>query len=285
MDHPSPVRPGQPAASSARRRARALGAGALVAAVVLALLAGCGTVRAFTDLDGALRDAGFTSTRVNVAGSDPVALTVRADAPAGDSTEEGQDAAAELVWTTFPRRFDEARITIDGQSRTVTPAQLQERFGDRPAGLDDQTLGDDFDRIGIGIVLGVLVAGVLAVGIAGLVALVVVRRRRRRRPPPLVGGPPAPWAPTAGPVPPPGGWGPPQAPPVTPSPPTAPSPTAPPAPPPSAPDDPTSPAAATPPPWTPAPLSHREARADARRRGRPVRGPRPPSTQLPPGWG
>ncbi|MGI8938215.1 MAG: hypothetical protein ACR2JF_08400 [Iamia sp.] len=249
MDHLLPVRGDRTTARRVRRPAALLGA--LV--VVAALIAGCGTVQAFTDLDSALSDAGFSSTSVNVAAGDPVALTVKADSPDGDTLEEAHATAAKIIWETFPRQFDEARITIDGDRRTVTAAQLQEELGDRPAGLDEEgSLTDDVNRLGIGLLIGILLTGIAVVAIVGLVALLVVRSRRRAqgaaRP-----GPPVPWAPPVtggpapGPVPPPGGWG-------------------------------TSPAPVHAPPI-------RETRADVRRRGRPVRGPQPPEEQLPPGWG
>ena len=303
MDHPLPTR----GPSTTRTRTRGRAAALLgVLALLVALVVGCSTVEAFTDLDAALRDAGFTDTRVNVAAGDPVALTVSADAPPGDSPEEAQTAAAEVIWTTFPRRFEEARITIDGDSRTVTAEQLQEQFGDRPADLDDQgELADDVNRVGVTVVVGILLTGLVVVAVAGLTALLVVRRRRRaasstssgRRapwaPPPHLGGPPG------TPVPPPTGWGDPHG--GTAPPPSPPGPAWTPGGP--GPADPTgtgpppeqgAPPPTTPPSWAqprpgrpmPAPaMSHRQARADARRRGRPPRGPRPPDDQIPRGWG
>ena len=302
--------------TTARSRPRVA---ALVGAVLLVLggLVGCSTVQAFTDLASELEGEGFSDVSVNVAGGDPVALTVSADSPAGTGTEEARDQAAEVVWDTFPRRLDEVRLTIDGEGGTLTAAELQERFGDRPAGLEEGDLGDDVNRVGVGVLVGLLLAGVLVVATAGVVALLVVRRRRRTaarpRPPWAPTGPVPPAAgtgpPPAGPVPPPGGWtpvgGPPPAPPTGPEgppvtgapvPPGAPSPT-PDGPPPAPGDDAAAPgdAGAAPPAWwtqprptppgTVHPPSRREARADARRRGRPVRGPRPPDSQLPPGWG
>ncbi|HXH58078.1 hypothetical protein [Iamia sp.] len=291
--------------------------GAALVLVVLAVLAGCSTVRAFTDLSSELESAGFTSTQVNVSGGDPVALTVRAGAPSGDTTDEGHDAAAEIVWDTFPRRFAEARITIDGDGRTVTRAQMQERYGDRPAKLDDGgELSDDINRVGIGVLVALLGGGVLVVVVVGLVVLLVVRSRRRAagsRPgaygPPGSEMTPAPWAPRPGDAP----AGPPTGPPPEPPPEPTSGPTA-------TPTGPVPPAtgwtpappnpgwgpdherAATPPPPPPwsdpvtdgapgdgspdeAAPTPQEARAEARRTGRPVRGPRPPDAQLPPGWG
>lgn len=263
--------------------------------VILVLLGGCSTVRAFTELDDALSDAGFSSTQVNVAAGDPVTLTVKADAPSGDSTEEAHDEAARVVWESFPLRFEEARITVDGERRTVTSAVLQERFGDRPAGLEEGSLSDEVNRLGIGLVVGVVVAGLLAVVVVGVVVLLVVRRRRRAAqpvPPISTGGPP-PWAPPPeltgpgpGPTPPPGGWRP-----ATPGPPGSPGPPGPQEPPstgshpvPSPGPEALVPHQATPSPAAVAGPRIRQDRADARRHGRIVRGARPPTSQIPPGW-
>lgn len=213
-----------------RRPVRAwLAAGLLL---LMAVSAGCGTVRAFTDTIEALEDEGFSKVQVNVAGGDPVALTVKADGPPGESTDEAHRIASELVWDEFPRRFDEARISIDGDRQVLTRGQLQERFGDRPEGLDDQDLGDDVNRIGLGLVLTVLLASVLVVAVVGLVTLLLVRSSRRSPRSPSrpsarlpAGTGPAPWAPPPGagssgaapggpglpagsPVPPAGGWAP-----------------------------------------------------------------------------
>jgi len=274
---------------------------------VATIATGCGTVQAFADLTEALQDEGFSQVQVNVAGGDPVSLTVRADAPPGDSTDDGHRTAAELVWDRFPRRFEQARFTIDGDRRVVTRAQLQDRFGDRPGRLDEQgDLADDINRIGFGLVLSLLLGGVLLVAVVAVVTLVVVRSRRRtvRRPlagpfpPPTLTGP-APWAPPPGgagaadhdatppapPVPPATGWTP--APPPTDghdagSPPTAPA-----SAPTHRPPDQDQTGAWSPRPWTPPgePEPRQvESKADARRLGRPARGPRPPDSQIPPGW-
>ena len=285
MDHLPPGR--RHRGLPARRLTRlALAAGV---AVVVASLAACSTVEAFSDLDGDLRSAGFTSTQVTVAGGDPVVLVVSADAPAGDTTTEGHEQAAELIWDRFPRRFEAARLTIDDDTRTVTRAELQEQFGDRPNGLDEGgDLADEVGRLGLGLLLGVLVLGLVLVFVAGLVTLLVVRARRAARlqaaghgghPGPLAT--PVPWAPPpagpmppapspTGPVPPPAGWAP-----------AAPAPGW---------DEPRDPADPDPQPSMAAadaasePPATSEDRAERRRLGRRPRGPRPPATQLPPGW-
>lgn len=288
----------------------------IAAGVVLlvAVAGGCGTVRAFTDMTAALEDEGFDKVQVNVAGGDPVALTVKADGPPSRSTDEAHRVASELVWDEFPRRFEEARFTFDGDRRTVTRSELQQRFGDRPEGLDDQDLAEDINRIGLGLVLTLLVAGLATIAVIGLVTVLVVRSRRRspRLPPPAfppVGpGPgPAPWAPpapgssAAPPGPPPSAGSIPTTPPAWKDPPTTP-PT-----PPTAPawNDPPTVSAGRPGSDRPGPAPglepaadrssssesatdappRREGKTDRPRLGRSPRGPRPPASHTPPGWG
>ena len=254
--------------------------GTVAALIVLALaLAACSSVEPFTDLTTELGDAGFDNPSVFVLAEDPAVLTVRAGAPAGKTTAEGHDAANRLVWTRYPRRFERLRVTIDGERRDHTRAQLAEALGPRPEGLEDGSLDDDVGRLVTWTVVGLLGLGLGGLAFVGLIVLLVVRSRRRSgrsrpRPVPLH---PAPWAPAGhppagapgpAPVPPPGGWTP-----------AAPGAWAPPAP------------GATPPPpatWAPSPTASPAddlPPADARQLGRRPRGPRPPATQLPPGWG
>ncbi|QYG92026.1 hypothetical protein HC251_05965 [Iamia sp. SCSIO 61187] len=264
MAAPTHLRP--PAAT---RRARAL---LLVVAVALVALAACSTISSLSGLIEDLQDEGFTDVSANVDTSDTSVLVVSAGAPGATDVEEAQDQAAEIVWTRFPRRFEGLRVSIDGERREWTYAELEEELGARPDGLDDTELQDDFNRLAVYVVVGALVAGVVGLVAVGLIVLVVVRNRRK------AAGPPTriqPWMPPGvptGPTPPPGGWAP------APSPPTAatgPSLEKPPV--------------ATPPPsgasWsepaTPAP----DARSDARRLGRRPRGPRPDAAHTPPGWG
>jgi hypothetical protein len=289
----------------------------VVALVAVAAIAGCSTIEAFTDLSSALRAEGFTDIEVTVGGGDPVVLVVNADAPSGSTTSEALDDATEIVWTTFPRRFEVLQLTVDGERRRLGYDEIEEDLGARPARLDRTDLTDEVTRLSLGLIVGLVATVILILLVVGVVLLVVSRRRRRRGvmggPPPAgvaawappVGaagpgaqhpgwGPPTGWPPTgAGPPPP--GWFPPPGwvpPPgwAPPGPPTGPA-TGPPG---SSAGPPTGPAGPPPGPagWTPTPPAppltaeeRAEARRDARRRGRPPRGPRPPATQVPPGWG
>ncbi len=267
-----------------------------MALVTLAAIAGCSTIEAFTDLTSALRDEGFSDVEATVGGGDPVVLVVRADAPPDASTTEALDDATEIIWTTFPRRFDVLQLTVDGEGRRQDYDEIEEELGARPASLDETDLTDEVTRLSIGLVVG-LVAGVLLVAlVVGVVILVATRRRRHRG---VMGGPPptglTAWAPPVGaPGLPPQTWGPPPGPPNGPPTHWAP-PAGPPASGPPHPGQPLAPPAGALPAHTPAPPAppappltaeeKADARREARRIGRRHRGPRPPATHVPPGWG
>lgn len=176
----------------------------MLAAAVVVLLAGCGTFSTMTDLAGRLEDDGFRNVRVNFDQRNLGVLVVRADAPSGSSTEEGQEAAAKVVWDTFPRRVDAVRITIDGDGRGWTYAEMEEAFGERPDRLDRTALDDDLTRLAVTSVVGALAVGVVVLVLVGVTILLVARSRRRGR---VVGQPVQPWMPPDHrPVPPDGGW-------------------------------------------------------------------------------
>ncbi len=187
-----------------RRSQRALVAAGLCVAVALLTL-GCGTISAFVDLQSALQEAGFTDITVNIdQASGPETLLVAADAPSTMSPEEADERAARIAWTQFPRRFERLRLQLDGRDQTSTRAELERRFGPRPADLDDEELGDDVRRMGVGVLVGLAIGGVLCVGLVILVVVLVVRSQRRSR------SAPPPWAPSYGAGPPPApGYGPP----------------------------------------------------------------------------
>lgn len=138
---------------------------------------------------------------------------VQVDASTGRGLEppEGQEEIAGIVWETYPRRFDSVSVTLDDDVATFSRGQLQERFGQRAARLDEREFSDDVS----GAIRGAAIAGSigLVVIVAATIAIVVaVRRRRGRRgppPPPTAHPPGAGWAPPPPPPGPPPGWVPP----------------------------------------------------------------------------
>ncbi|MBV9921315.1 MAG: hypothetical protein JOY78_10755 [Pseudonocardia sp.] len=164
----------------------------VLAATLLLLASGCGTVRAFVDLDNELKDQGFRNVSVNVdsrSGGDT--LRVEADPPPGESVEQAGREAARIAWTTFPRRFESLLLHIGGVSMRLDRTQLTQMFGPRPARLDDKALGDDIRRLGVGLVISLAAGLVLCVGLIVLIIVLVRRssKRKRSQQPPWGGGP------------------------------------------------------------------------------------------------
>jgi hypothetical protein len=155
----------------------------LLAVVVMAaaLLAGCdlatGTVRTATEL----RDAGIHNPDLQY---DNGVARVEFD-PAGGPVEglREQQQAAEVIWRNLPFRVDRITVTARGQDsllaqRTYSRADLEARFGPRPAGLD-QSPGDIARRV----LLWASIAGLLLLVVVVLIIALVVRAVRRRPPP------------------------------------------------------------------------------------------------------
>jgi len=179
----------------------------LLAVVVaaVALLAGCdlatGTVRTATEL----QDAGIRNPNLQY---DNGVARVEFDPAAGpvEGLRE-QERAAEVIWRNLPFRVDRITVTSRDQDslfaqRTYPRAELEARFGPRPAGLD-QSPGDIARRV----LLWASIAGLLLLLIVVLIIVLVVRAVRRRPPPQPAGAwqqPPAqPWGqPGYGPPPP-----------------------------------------------------------------------------------
>jgi hypothetical protein len=179
-------------------RAGARGHLRLLAVVVaaVALLAGCdlatGTVRTATEL----RDAGIRNPDLQY---DNGVARVEFD-PAGGPAEglREQQRAAEVIWRNLPFRVDRITVTARGQDslfaqRTFSRAELEARFGPRPAGLDHSP-GDIARRV----LLWASIAGLLLLLIVVLIVVLVVRAVRRRPPPQPAGAwqqqpSPQPW--------------------------------------------------------------------------------------------
>lgn len=248
------------------------------------LLGSCSTIRVFTDFAGVLRDAGFDDVAVTIDSRGAGVLVVSASGPAGDTLDEAHERAAELVWQRFPRRFEGVRITVDGERRDHTRAQLEEEYGPRPASLDETDLTDEVTRFGVTALVAAAIGGVVVVVGIVVVVLLVVRARRRRPPRPAFappgayphggGGHPTPWMPVE--VPTPAQWPPPG---------DAPGAAGPPSPPPPPPPTWPPPGETGGPAVAPSDLRPRSEDCSTRRRlGRRPPGPTPPSDHTPPGW-
>jgi hypothetical protein len=159
-----------------------------------ALLAGCelatGTVKTASEL----QKAGIRNPNLNYDGgtatleydADPNPLEARAE----------QERAAAVIWRNLPFRIEQITVTPDGGAsppESYTRAQLEQRFGPRPADLD-RSVGDIARQ-------ATLIAGAVALVLLLLIILVIVLvvRAVRRRPAPqpagawAQGGAPQPW--------------------------------------------------------------------------------------------
>lgn len=155
---------------------RAVSAGILVC--VLALT-GCSALAGLAQLQSDLSSAGYNATGINhnttTSGSTLAVEVAMADAV---PTDEDADRIAEVVWTSYPARFDELVIVINGKSFMDASADdLRDRFGERPASLGASSGGGGTNVVAIVVILAV------AVLFAGLIVL--LWRRGRRVPPPV----------------------------------------------------------------------------------------------------
>ena len=212
--------------------------------MLVALGAGCSAVNELLQLAARIERAGYANVETfhSFGTGSSNEVTVDASVGRGEPAPAGNQEIAEIVWTTYPRRFELLSITLDGDRELFERGELTALFGARDPSLDEREFSDDLTA-GIrtaGIVFGLLVV------VAVVVIVLLVRRSRRRRaqrwpgmPPPAPAGyatyghghgpqgpqgsfPPPPAAPPPGhwPPPPPGGIPPaPGAPPPPPTPP------------------------------------------------------------------
>jgi hypothetical protein len=185
-------------------------AAALLAVVMAATLAGCSfetpeTDRAKEQAMRVLTDAGVPVTAVWFS-VDSTTNQVTAEVTYDQAASDGIEATAEAVASTLWRRSIAQIDVIDVDagpntvSKTLTRAQLTQRYGARPDGLvqvDGATMAkedEDFMRGILGIALTATLVPMLLFGlgfvvvVAAVVVIVVVVTRRRPPPPPAPPG-------------------------------------------------------------------------------------------------
>ncbi len=172
----SPMIPDAPGAGLGRRRRILF----VVGAVALVALASCGAIRAQVDLSSRLRRAGFDNVKVRTDETNGFS-TVTVEAKRSGSSSDAQNEAAQVVWTKFPRRVDAVVVNIDGNEQRYTRSEMTNRFGPRPARLDDKSIADDVRSIGIGVIIALAIGGLVCVGLIVLIVLLVRNSRRKRR--------------------------------------------------------------------------------------------------------
>lgn len=125
-------------------------------------------------------------------------VQVEATSNRGLEGAAGQEQIAEIVWTTYPRRFQTVVVTLDDDQALFGRGELQERFGPRAERLDEREFSDDIS----GTIRTAAIAsaiGLVVVVVAVIAIVASVRKRKRNRPPP-----PGPYGPFG----PPGSYGP-----------------------------------------------------------------------------
>lgn len=171
------------------RRRGAIRRKALLLATALALavgLAGCSLfANGIADTESDLSHAGFgnPSIAIGTNARPTVSVTARRN-PAGPKPVEQQAlGVAAIIWTRLPGRFDLLVVHIDGQAptgaRQFTHAQLDRRYGPRPAGLDRQSLTGESTSHAVAVGLSAA-AAVLGIGLVVTGILLYIRQRRRR---------------------------------------------------------------------------------------------------------
>ena len=159
------------------------------ALVVLAVGAGCSAVTELLQLSSRIERAGYTGVEVfhNFGSGSSSEVTVDASVGRGEPPPAGQQEIAEIVWTTYPRRFDLLTVTLGGDLASFERSELTALFGPRDPSLDEREFSDDVTS---GIRTASIVFGLFAL-VAVVVVVVLVRRSRRRRAQQWPGMPPS----------------------------------------------------------------------------------------------
>jgi hypothetical protein len=174
------------------RRARTMAA--LLLALALVALSGCGVVSALLDTRQGLRDAGYQSVSVHFDFGGVGGRVTAHVAVAAPPTQADVRDVASVVWHQLHERFDTLDISVRGTgtgagqvaNQTYTFAELQAMFGARNPSWDRTTVKHSAEQLGFAVIAAIVVVA------AAIVAGVLLTRRRRRRG--IWGGGGPPWA-------------------------------------------------------------------------------------------
>ena len=163
--------------------------------VLVGLVGACSLVTSTMDTTQALQSDGFGNVRVlPTAYNGGTVVRVSGEAPPG--ADRPEQMAARDVWDHFAFRLSSLEVRLAKRPTvSYSRAELETMLGPRPAGLDDNSVGQSVGRAAVQVL--VAGSGALLV-VVGLISFFVVRNRRRRPRPPV----PAGW-PGYGPLPPP----------------------------------------------------------------------------------
>ena len=153
---------------------------AIVLAVALLTLAGCGRTQGVADTRRTLERSGFGEVEIDLRTGGGLAVA-RVDAEGVGAPPP--ETAAEVVWRTLPLRFDQLVVALGSQTASFSYESLVGRFGPRDPSLDRRQIDDEMVESGLELMLLVSVAALLSLGAVVGVGLATVRAARRRRPP------------------------------------------------------------------------------------------------------
>ena len=154
----------------------------VVGLLVVAGVAGCSAVTELLQLTERIQREGYSSVEVFHADSFGAAtaseVQVEASTGRGEPPPAGQQEIAEIVWNTYPRRFDVVTVDLSGDFESFDRDELTSLFGARDPSLDEKEFNDDITS---GIKVAGLVAGIGLIVLVVVIVLLVRRSNRRRR--------------------------------------------------------------------------------------------------------
>ena len=143
--------------------------------VCLLAVAGCSTLAALQDLSSEIQAAGYDNVNINHQSTNGHSVLTIEAIRNETLSDADADKIAEIVWTTYAADFDELQVVLNGQFvLTAGPDELAAQFGERPAGLGEESSSGGVNVTALVVILAC--AAVLAV------VLVLVWRRGRRPP-------------------------------------------------------------------------------------------------------
>ena len=143
--------------------------------VCLLAVAGCATLAALQDLSSEIQAAGYENVNINHQNTNGHSVLTIETTRNETLSSKDADKIAEIAWTTYAADFDELQVVLNGElALTAGPDELAAQFGERPAGL-----GEESSSGGVNVTALVVILACAAV----LAVILVLVWRRGNRPP------------------------------------------------------------------------------------------------------